>query len=571
MKVFGFGLIFCAVAHCQSSIVQTRTIALIPSANPTPTPIPTPSSDPSSQHNRTRQSKHVHEFFKSFGWLQRDRTIKDGDLPAAIKKIQKVLNEPETGVYDERMETMMSRPRCGTEQPYNETDATLIGTAPHKRYVLWGPKWDHTSITYSFINYTGDLPSSRQQAIVSAAFAQWTQFLPISITPATAASSKTDIHIRFMSMGASESAYAFTNMIADGLSLSSGLINITFNDDYNWLDDRMFNFTAVHEIGHSLGLSHSKVENSIMWPYYEGIIRPMHPDDQAAVHTIYGWKNPRWKSIDANAGTKAIVHVSSSTTSTSSSAIDGLYQFRSTGQILWYNTAGTWVSVDNNKDTAQITGANGVLYQRHTDGSIYRYATQGAAWQNIGGPSESTIDIVAAADQIYQRRKDGWVARWSGTGQTWTAIEQPSAQISKQIAVTDNKTLWNLLSSGDVVRSEWPYSNGGWQIVDANAANVAIAVGGEEFYKLQSDGSVVWLDLTAYLWRIIENAGSVAIHGIGIYLYSRHKDGSVWRYTGTPDTWEQLDGVASSAGVVGDRKGAVWELLASGEVSRLVS
>ncbi|KAF2791875.1 hypothetical protein K505DRAFT_388428 [Melanomma pulvis-pyrius CBS 109.77] len=371
-----------------------------------------------------------------------------------------------------------------------------------------------------------------------------------------------------MSMGANESAYAFTNMIADGTSLSAGLINITFNDDYNWSDDRMFNFTAVHEIGHSLGLSHSKVENAVMWPYYEGVIRPMHPDDQAAIHSVYGWKNPRWSRIDANTSTKSIIQVSSTTTT--SSAIDGLYQLRSTGQILWYNAAGSWVSVDANKDTVQITGANGILYQRHTDGSIYQYTAVGSAWQYIGASSSSTVDIVAAADQIYQRRKDGWIARWSGTGTTWTAIEQPSAQISRQIAVTDKKTLWNLLSSGDVVRSEWPY-NTGWQIVDSNAANVAIAVGGEEFYKLQSDGSVVWLDMTAYLWKIIENKASAAIYGIGIYLYSRHKDGSIWRYTGTPMIWEMLDGTVGTAGVVGDRKGSVWELLGTGDILRLVS
>jgi hypothetical protein len=379
---------------------------------------------------------------------------------------------------------------------------------------------------------------------------------------------KPDIHIRFMSMGASETAYAFTNMIANGGALASGLINITFNDDYTWSDDRLFNFTAVHEIGHALGLSHSKVEDAVMWPYYEGVIRPMHPDDQAAIHSVYGWKNPRWSRIDANTGTKAIIQISSTTTT--ASAIDGLYQLRSTGQILWYNPSNTWISVDANKDTVQITGANGVLYQRHKDGSIYRYASPGSAWQYIGAASDSTIDIVAGSDQIYQRRKDGWISRWSGTGTVWTAIEQPSAQISKQIAITDKKTLWNLLSSGDIVRSEWP-NNAGWQIVDSNTQNVAIAVGGEEFYKLQADGTVVWLDLTAYLWRIIESKGSVSIHGIGIYLYSRHTDGSVWRYTGTPNVWEQLDSVTNSAAVVGGRKGEVWEVLGTGDVLALVS
>lgn len=374
-------------------------------------------------------------------------------------------------------------------------------------------------------------------------------------------------------MGPNETAYAFTNMIADGLALSSGLINITFNDDYNWSDDRMFNFTAVHEIGHSLGLSHSKVEEAVMFAYYEGIIRPIHPDDQAAIHTAYGWKEPRWNRIDATTSSKKLIQVSSvsAASAASPSIVDGLYQLRSTGQILWYNPNGGWTSVDNNKDTAQITGANGYLYKRHSDGSTHKYSGSGTSWQQIGAASDNVIDIVAAADQVYARRKDGWIARWNGTGLTWVTIQQPSAPVSKQIAITDSKTLWNLLTNGDLVRSEWPYTADSWQIVDLNAANTQIATGGEEFYKLQTDGNVVWLNMKEYYWNVIETANSTAIYAVGMYLYSRHNDGSIWRYTGTPGVWEQLDSRADSLYVIGDRKGAVYEMLNSGDIYKLVS
>jgi hypothetical protein len=360
--------------------------------------------------------------------------------------------------------------------------------------------------------------------------------------------------------------YAFTNMIADGLSLVSGLINVTFNDDWDWKDDRLFNYTAIHEIGHALGLSHSKVEEAIMFPYYDPLTRALHPDDKAAVHSLYGWKDPRWNRIDANSSTKLIVQVSSS--SQNPSSIDGLYQLRSTGQVLYYNPSGSWTVVDNNKDTVQIAGAGGNLYQRHTDGSIYRYTGSGSNWQYIGMSSDNIIDIVAASDQIYQRRKDGWVARWSGSGTTWNTIEQPRS--SKQIAVTDSKVLWNLLTTGDLVRSEWPYG-AGWTIVDQNPLNSAIATGGDEFYKLQSDGIVVWLDSVAYYWKIIEDAGAASIYAAGSYLYSKHTDGSTWRYTGTPYVWEQLDTSSNITSVIGDRRGSVWEMMASGDVMKLIS
>jgi hypothetical protein len=224
--------------------------------------------------------------------------------------------------------------------------------------------------------------------------------------------------------------------------------------------------------------------------------------------------------------------------------------------------------VDNNRDTVQIAGAGGKLYQRHADGSVYRYTGTGSNWEYIGAASDNVIDIVAAADQIYQRRKDGWIARWSGSGTTWTTIANPRS--SKQIAVTDSKTLWNLLPTGDLVRSDWPYGPG-WTIVDVNALNTQIATGGNEFYKLQSDGIVVWLNSVAYYWIIIENARSVAIYAAGSSIYSRHADGSIWRYTGTPLVWEMLDNSQSTVSVIGDRRGSVWQMKGSGDVLRLVS
>ncbi len=391
--------------------------------------------------------------------------------------------------------------------------------------------------------------------------------IPLNIVPA-ASNAKADIYLRFASFGANDTRYAYTTMVSSGTFFTSGNINITFNDDYNWVDDRLFNYTALHEIGHSLGLSHTTVEEAVMYPYFDGYIRPLHPDDKMGIHGIYGWKNPKWNGIGTNSATNTIITVTSPSGVVAPN--DGLYQIRSTGQILRY-TSGTWVTVDNYPPDCQITGANGTLYQRHTDGSVFLWTGSGQNWQYIGASSDNVIDITAAADQVYARRKDGWITRWSGSDTTWLSIEQPEAQTSQQIAITDSKTLWNLLSSGDVVRSTWPYDADGWEIVDQNTANIAIATGGEEFYKLQNDGSVVWLNSQENYWEVIESSTSVAISAQGTFLYSRHSDGSVWRYTGTQDIWEQLDSNSNSVSIVGDRQGQVWELDKSGDIYNLVS
>ena len=43
----------------------------------------------------------------------------------------------------------------------------------------------------------------------------------------------------------------------------------------------------MHEIGHSIGIKHSDVEESMMWPYYSDSTE-LHEDDVNAVQARYG-------------------------------------------------------------------------------------------------------------------------------------------------------------------------------------------------------------------------------------------------------------------------------------------
>ena len=47
---------------------------------------------------------------------------------------------------------------------------------------------------------------------------------------------------------------------------------------------------AAHEFGHSLGLAHSSVPNSLMAPFYQGYVPNyrLHADDIAAIQQLYG-------------------------------------------------------------------------------------------------------------------------------------------------------------------------------------------------------------------------------------------------------------------------------------------
>lgn len=169
MKGLSAILLAGLIGSCVSSPVNdvvARGTSIIPSIAPTPTAMPQPAEG--LRVDKKKQAKNVHNFFKAYGWLKKDEAIPETKLPAAIRKIQKVLKVPETGVYDEHMDTVMSKPRCGTTPQYNPSESleNNINKTVHSRYVLWGPKWDHTSITYRFINYTADLPAMQQRSLV---------------------------------------------------------------------------------------------------------------------------------------------------------------------------------------------------------------------------------------------------------------------------------------------------------------------------------------------------------------------------------------------------------------------
>lgn len=75
-----------------------------------------------------------------------------------------------------------------------------------------------------------------------------------------------------------------------------------FDDEETWLIDKEDNHgtnlmgAAVHEFGHSLGLGHSSVQDSIMFPWYQSweTNQDLPEDDRLGIQQIYGSSSRQW-------------------------------------------------------------------------------------------------------------------------------------------------------------------------------------------------------------------------------------------------------------------------------------
>lgn len=66
---------------------------------------------------------------------------------------------------------------------------------------------------------------------------------------------------------------------------------------WNSRQSRSLLYTAVHEIGHALGLAHSNVQGAVMWPLARNGRPVLHQDDIDGINSLYGRYTQNWNSL----------------------------------------------------------------------------------------------------------------------------------------------------------------------------------------------------------------------------------------------------------------------------------
>jgi hypothetical protein len=163
------------------------------------------------------------------------------------------------------------------------------------RFELDGRDWGCRYISYIFLNGTNDIAGADEQDAVRRAFASWSAVTNLDFIEACnendadiRISWETDAHGDDDDFDGEGGVLAHAFFPPPNAGILAGDVHFDDDEDWNLDDDIDMETVALHELGHSLGLRHSDVNNSVMEAAYEGERRDLTQDDIDGIRAIYG-------------------------------------------------------------------------------------------------------------------------------------------------------------------------------------------------------------------------------------------------------------------------------------------
>ncbi|XP_066555674.1 collagenase 3 [Amia ocellicauda] len=293
-------------------------------------------------------------------------TVADGPIykrkfnPELIKKVkemQKFYGLAVTGIVDSDTVAVMKKPRCGV------VDMDRYSTFPGNL------KWPRNSLTYRVVNYTPDMSVSEVDDAIQRALQVWAKVTPLRFTRIY--SGTADIMISF---GAREHGdfYPFDGpdgTLAHAFAPAPGIGgDAHFDDDETFTSgSRGYNLflVAAHELGHAMGLSHSKDPGALMYPIYsysDPRSYSLPYDDVKGIQSLYGSNtdvdenpNPKPPPTTPNACDTNLVLDAATTLRGEKMFFKDRFFWRNTGQntpVEQYTITSFWPELPSNIEAA---------------------------------------------------------------------------------------------------------------------------------------------------------------------------------------------------------------------------
>jgi len=273
-------------------------------------------------------NKEIEDYLTRFGYLPQSdletgalRTMQQ--LRDAIRNLQGFAGLNMTGNIDNETRKLIHKRRCGVQDvSLGFRNKRSVSNLRVKRYNLQGQRWSHTNLTWSIRGIPQSVRLARDvvRRELTYALDVWARHTLLTFTE-TYEDEKADIQVTFHSRYHGD-GYPFdgpgsvlAHAFFPGLGRGG---DVHFDEEESWSDRREISrqatslfAVAVHEFGHSLGLSHSTEKTSLMFPWYSSI--PQHyslpGDDLEAIQYLYGEKlvtTPRHRQPSTTSSPRAV-------------------------------------------------------------------------------------------------------------------------------------------------------------------------------------------------------------------------------------------------------------------------
>ncbi|KAL4222278.1 peptidase M10A [Mactra antiquata] len=259
---------------------------------------------------------NTQEYLTQFGYLNPDKKCTLEDIEAALAKFQE-LNIGLKGLEvtrrcDNITKAIMKMFRCGCEDIVKfEKKMMPNNFIGPQQYNIGDTKWTKKTLTWMVEKYpriNRQLTNSQVDDAMRRGLQIWAD--QTLLTFKQVQSHPADITIRFETRRHTRDPpyYDFDGsggVLAHAFFPTSGVVH--FDDDEQFVlntdQGTELYIVAAHEFGHTLGISHSNINQALMAPYYRYSDKlTLHDDDIAAVQKLYGKRdanNPQPKPTPA--------------------------------------------------------------------------------------------------------------------------------------------------------------------------------------------------------------------------------------------------------------------------------
>jgi len=322
----------------------------------------------------------VQNYLIRYGYLSPTTATVPGAVPGAVsgqldaatvralEEFQRRFNVGTPGVLDSPTRELMATPRCGLPD--------LVGPVTFNTLCAWNRR----NLTYAFGTLSAQVGNAVARNAVRRAFDTWTA-AGVGLTFTEVAQNQNpDIFIEWRP--AADPDHSMVGGVLAHADFPPGCSIIVTNpplplhyddQEHTWVDGAVANgfdieTVALHEIGHCLGMLHTNVNGSVMFPSVRPnfTLRALQPDDLAGIRNLYLSTIPTsgWQELQG----------------------DGL------------TTAGPGAAVFANRLYALVRGTDDRIYANSTsDGSNW------VGWQELQGDGLTTAGPGAAvfANRLY--------------------------------------------------------------------------------------------------------------------------------------------------------------------------